>query len=291
MIEFNVGKYRAVIDEKRGGQMSQLIFAGRQILVGNSFWMSAAPEGARDGSRLGYEMSQSDITVIQEQGPNYIAIEGRLCRSNGSGQFYGHRYKRTYKFFNTFIEVDHNCWVSAEDMEEARKRWNNAPASFYVWNMPVDVTESMNHFRWNANRGWIYKRPTGEQWQEDNPAPIWGGIPQPVGTGESGENNGWHSIPVPGYMGIPPEMIIYEQKGLALKRLFYDVRNLVQVGFWYNPIDTHSRTIDVAVIGGDRKNITTGWPYLTPLNGGEVFRFNERLYPGWCDDVGRFTGL
>lgn len=286
-MNFVTNAFRAVINEARGGQLEQLHVGGVQLLAGNGFWMHSSPAGAPDGSGLGYEMSRSDITVVQNRGPDRLTIEGRLCRSNGSGEFYGHRYRRSYLFQGSTIEVNHECWVSPEDIREAQARWGNAPASFYVWAMPVDVVESLDHFRWNALQGWLFRAPDGKPWVNESPPPVWGRIPAPISADPP--NNGWTTIPE--YMSHPPSLLVYSQNGFGLKRELVEVGSLVQVNFWHNWPETHSRTVEIAVIGGDRQHISAGWPYLTPLNGGEVFRFRERIVVGRCDSVGNFTPM
>ncbi|MCD9008267.1 hypothetical protein LDO31_18945 [Luteimonas sp. XNQY3] len=285
-MEFVTNAFRAIVDETKGGQLEQLHVEGIQLLAGNGFWMHSSPSGAPDGSGLGYEMSRSDITVVADHGADRLTIEGRLCRSNGSGEFYGHRYRRSYRFHGSTIDVEHDCWVSAEDMQEAQSRWQNAPASFYVWAMPIDVVESLDHFRWNALRGWVFRAPDGTPWAHESPPPVWGRIPAPAPDADP-PNNGWTTIPE--FMSQPPSLLIYSRNGIGLMRELVDVGNVVQVNFWHNWPETRARTAEISMIGGDRQHITPGWPFLTPLNGGEVFKFKERIVVGRCDAVGNFT--
>lgn len=273
--------WEAVIRLDQGGQMRRLFLGKEQVLAGNGFWMHSSPEGAADATGLGYEMRFSDLMTVCDAGPGRLVVEGRLCRSDGSGQFYGHRYRRHYIAHSWGLEVLHDLWVSIEDMHQAQARWNLHPCNFYVWACPLDVKGHLDHWRWNACRGCLV-----QGWQMSGGAalPVWGRIPPPD---QDGWNNGWTTIPE--WCAQPPSMTIYQPGGAGIRRELVDPGNVVQVNVWHNPPRDSLHTLEASVIGGDRQHLTPGWPFLTALKGGESFRFKEKLTFGRCDAAGNMT--
>lgn len=258
-MEFYRNSMLFVADENKGGELSAY-YNGEKVI--NRFWMHSSPEGACDGSDLGYEMSKADCRNWWQDNDATI-FEGRLCRSNGDGSFFGHRYRRTYKFYKHGFTTLQDMWISNEDIAVAKSRnmfaqWGSRPPMFYVWANPLDVMRKFNH--WSAN--W-YKCWDTANYSEPLMNVQQGAVP----TLSEGM---WNR----GYCGVHehcnglPEVMIYEPGGIGFRRYILEM----QAGYidmhniWHNSPNDITHTVELSTIGGDRYYFDPYHKYLTPLH-------------------------
>ena len=262
MYEYGVGRLKVFVDPSKGGEMVRAEVDGRKLI--NRYWMHSSPEGAADGSNYGYEMSRSDSTSVTLETHDELIVAGRLCQSNGSGNFFGHRYRRSYKFYPWGFDCENDMWISPEDVAEAKRKgmfsmWNGRPPLFYVWANPLDVFREFNH--WNCGWDGCWDTYDYKKYLKNYK---WGAVKQP----EPGKHNNRGCTAMPENFGRNQFfMTMFKPSDIGIKRTVTKVitGSIDQVNIWSNTPNDVSHTCEISHVGGDRCNIDRQHRFLTPF--------------------------
>lgn len=274
MVYFRAQEYVAGIDLKKGGALTELYSGDEQLLCGNGLWMHSSPEGAADGTGLGYDMAANTLPSVRIEGSQVI-VEGRLEQSNGSGEYAGHRYRRTYDFDQQgSFEVTNEMWVDAGDVATAQDAFGTDPSRFYVWANPMDA--NLPNYYWNAEGSW---EGVANQWTYQ---PY--GSEQGVVPGRPSGQSNWGLTSLPEMMEGSPTAALYRPGGPAIVREVTG-GNLAQVNLWRNAAGHTDRTLEFSSIGGDRRYIDSNYDIPEALTGGESYTYSERISVGRAADL------
>lgn len=274
MVYFRAKEYVAGIDLARGGALTELYSGDEQLLCGNGLWMHSSPEGAADGSGLGYDMAANAMPSVSIQGDS-VVVEGRLSQSNGSGEYAGHRYRRTYNFDQQgSFEVNNEMWVDAGDVAAASEQFGRDPSRFYVWANPLDA--NLPNYYWNAEGSW---QGVANQWTYQPYAQSQGVVPNRP----AGQSN-WGLTSLPEMMQGQPTAALYRPGGPAIVRQVTG-GDLAQVNLWRNAAGHTDRTMEFSSIAGDRRYLDSGYDIPDALTGGESYRYSERISVGRAADL------
>jgi hypothetical protein len=237
--------------------------------------MHSSPEGAADGTGLGYEMAFEEEPQVTVEG-NKVTIEGRLYRSNGSDEYAGHRYRRTYTFDSPdSFKVDHQMWISEDDQDQARSEFGDVPDQFYVWAVPLDA--NLPNYAWNANQYWqgVSNHWQGVSWDSNSQGRI-PDVPQ-------GREN-WGLTTTQENMPSNAQATIYRPGGPAITREVLS-GDFAQANIWHNPTGTNGRTLEFSVLGKDRTYFDSNYQIPSNFEGGESYSFSERITVGQASQM------